>query len=205
MEAAGLVIGAVGLAGLFTACIDCFELVQRGRYLGRNYLLLETKFTNQRLRLASWGKACGLTDSNDDQISQLEPEVLDGLASTLSQLLELLSNGNALRNTYGLSHEPCDGEFVLWTHARAHLGTKRQFLSLVRQTINGLKGEAAAVQKQAGIARRGRWVIEDRQKFTDLILHMKDLIDDLEAFTMDRISKPVSELSSGMRWSRSQI
>jgi hypothetical protein len=46
MEAVGLAVGVVGLAGLFSACTDCFELVQRGRYHGKDYLLLETKFTN---------------------------------------------------------------------------------------------------------------------------------------------------------------
>ena len=57
MEVAGLAIGVAGLSGLFSACVDCFELVQRGRYLGKDFLLLETKFTNQRLRLITWGRA----------------------------------------------------------------------------------------------------------------------------------------------------
>ena len=66
MEAVGLGVGVVGLAGLFSACIDCFELVQRGRYHGKDFLLLETKFTNQRLRLKTWGRACGFTNAGAD-------------------------------------------------------------------------------------------------------------------------------------------
>jgi hypothetical protein len=43
----------------FGSCLGCFELVKRGSYLGRDFLLLETKFDNQRLRSTTWGKACG--------------------------------------------------------------------------------------------------------------------------------------------------
>lgn len=158
MEAAGLAIGAVGLAGLFSACIDCFELVQHGQYSGSEYLLLETKFTNQRLRLASWGKACGLTDSDDDRISRLPSEVIDGLASTLSQLLELLSNGNALITTYGLRHDDkaYGSHIIQWTRARAHLSTGQHWLSVLRLRVNGLRSEVSSVQKQTGLGYRGR-------------------------------------------------
>jgi Ras family protein A len=46
MEPIGLAVGVAGLAGLFSTCIECFNIVQRGRYLGRDYLILETKYTN---------------------------------------------------------------------------------------------------------------------------------------------------------------
>lgn len=69
MEAAGLVrvLGVAGLAGLFSSCMDCFELVQHGRYLGRDYLLVETKFENLKLRFLTWGRACGLMDEDSSE------------------------------------------------------------------------------------------------------------------------------------------
>ena len=43
MEPVGLAVGIAGLAGLFTTCIECFNIVQRGRYSGRDYEILEAK------------------------------------------------------------------------------------------------------------------------------------------------------------------
>jgi hypothetical protein len=105
MEAVGLGIGVVGLVGLFSACIDCFELVQRGRYYGRDYLLLETKFANQRLRLMSWGRACGIlnADSHDDNFD--DEEIRASIERTLAQLFALLKDGYQLSTRYGLRQD----------------------------------------------------------------------------------------------------
>ena len=37
MEPVGFAIGVAGLAGTFTACVDCFEYVQLGRKFGADY------------------------------------------------------------------------------------------------------------------------------------------------------------------------
>jgi hypothetical protein len=37
MEPVGLAVGIAGLAGLFTTCIECFNIVQQKRYFGRDY------------------------------------------------------------------------------------------------------------------------------------------------------------------------
>jgi hypothetical protein len=36
-EPFGTVAGAIGIASSFTACVDCFEYVQFGRYFGRDF------------------------------------------------------------------------------------------------------------------------------------------------------------------------
>ena len=38
-------------------------------------------------------------------------------------------------------------------------------------------------QKQASLSSSARWVIENKRKFTELVQHLKDLIDDLEGLT----------------------
>lgn len=43
MEAAGLAIGVVGIASLFTTCIEAFDIVVRAREFGREFDLLCTQ------------------------------------------------------------------------------------------------------------------------------------------------------------------
>jgi hypothetical protein len=105
MEAAGLAVGAVGLAGLFSACVNCFELIQLGRYLGRGYLLLETKFANQRLRLVTWGQACGIMGPHMYNPRLNDPELKERLEDSLNHIILLFKDGKELRRKYGLKSE----------------------------------------------------------------------------------------------------
>lgn len=54
MEVAGLVIGGVRIAGLFTVCVECFGYVQVGRELGKNYQTAVLKLDLLKLRLSRW-------------------------------------------------------------------------------------------------------------------------------------------------------
>ena len=60
MEAVGLGIGIAGLAGAFTACIDCFEYIQLGRQFGQDYGKCLLKLDTAKLRMSRWGVAMGL-------------------------------------------------------------------------------------------------------------------------------------------------
>src|SRR3954452_10528420 len=55
-EAAGLVVGAVSVAGLFTNCVDCFEYVQMGRNFGKNYQRSLLRVDVVKLRLSRWAE-----------------------------------------------------------------------------------------------------------------------------------------------------
>jgi hypothetical protein len=57
MAEAGLVIGAVSFAGLFTNCVDCFEYVQLGRSFGRDYQRALLRLDIVKLRLSRWTDA----------------------------------------------------------------------------------------------------------------------------------------------------
>lgn len=104
MEPVGVAIGAIGLVGLFSTCIDGFQLFERGKYLGRDFDLLETKFGNQRVRLKAWGRACGLISTDEyGYDSRLdEAELRANIERTLNHILMILQNGEALMKKYGL-------------------------------------------------------------------------------------------------------
>jgi hypothetical protein len=185
MEAVGLAVGVVGLAGLFSACIDCFELVQRGRYHGKDYLLLETKFTNQRLRLTSWGRACGFLDSGsiDDQFG--EEQIEAPIKATLTHLITLFTDGQALRSKYGLKDDQQAQSILALVPASFGALVPSNFSSKSRlgQKLHELRRTTYRTQKDAKLGSKVRWAIENRSKFTELIRDTKDLIDDLEGLT----------------------
>ncbi|KAK8080070.1 prion-inhibition and propagation-domain-containing protein [Apiospora hydei] len=187
MEVTGLAVGIAGLVGLFSACIDCFELVQRGRYLGKEYHLLETKFNNQWRRLTTWGRACGLAHKEEyaTQIFQDE-EVRSCVESTLLQLLVLFQDGDQLNRRYGLTKATqTEPEAAALLASDNWATTRRAAVSMLGRRIRELKDRvtASSMPTGYGISKRAKWAVQDKEKFTELIQHMRDLIEDLEGIT----------------------
>ncbi|RYO75112.1 hypothetical protein DL766_007325 [Monosporascus sp. MC13-8B] len=84
MEPVGLAVSVVGLAGLFSTCIDCFHL---------------------RLRLLAWGRAFGFIDGDgsDAQTDRWSEEVRSAVPETLHRIAALLQDHRTLSRRYGLS------------------------------------------------------------------------------------------------------
>jgi hypothetical protein len=191
MEPVGLAVGIAGLAGLFSTCVECFNLVQRGRYLGRDYFILETKYTNQRLRLQTWGRACGLSDMGSTGANALawNDDIRLAVGETLVQIASLFQDHRTLRKRYGLS---VDHSGLGSPHgAMSAPGMLAALTSRFRAT--GLAVSELAVftppgrsfAKRPGISTSVRWAVDDKHKFADLVQHLKDFIDDLEALTTE--------------------
>jgi hypothetical protein len=191
MEPIGLGIGVAGLAGLFSACIDCFELVQRGRYHGRDYLLLETKFANQSLRLKTWGRACGFLDNNSDDNTLGDEEIRDSIEMTLAHLFVLLKDGHQLSTRYGLKRDqpPQTMLSIGAMSISARMSNRFPMKTRLSLKLQELKESVYKTQQNVKIVEKVRWAIEDRYKFAELIQHLKDLIDDLEGLT-NRLDLP---------------
>lgn len=60
-EAAGLAIGATGLAGPFTSCVKCLDYISPRRNHRRDFETSLTKLMLLRARLAAWGKSLRVT------------------------------------------------------------------------------------------------------------------------------------------------
>ncbi|ORX98620.1 prion-inhibition and propagation-domain-containing protein [Clohesyomyces aquaticus] len=173
MEVAGLVIGAAGLAGLFSCCSSAFQLVQRGRAFGQDYKILETKLSNQELRLRAWGRACGLIDGVPYDPRLDEPELQCQLVKTLECIKQLLSDAQTLQDRYGVAQST----FIpSTTNSLGRLERRRSLNRL-------LKRRSKAQPSVPNHVATALWVIDDREKFSELIKHLKDFIDDLESLT----------------------
>jgi hypothetical protein len=54
VEAAGLVLGTIGLASFFKDCVDLFAYFSAARSRVRDYVLLETKLDVEKPLLFQW-------------------------------------------------------------------------------------------------------------------------------------------------------
>lgn len=188
MEAAGLAVGVAGLAGLFSCCIDTFQLIQKGRSFGRDYKILETKFSNQQLRLRAWGRACGLIDGTkfDDRLDG--PELKEAVTATLECIKLLLGDAKKLKERYGL--RLCTPNIDAQSNATLTINRsaprRRSELILERTgSLNRFLARRSRSLRESSALRlvTALWVIDDRTKFGDLVKDLKDLIDDLEDLT----------------------
>lgn len=183
MEAAGLAIGAIGLAGLVSACTECFELVQRGRYFGRDFEMLETQFANQRIRLVAWGETFRLDEMDGDGGRLIQDDdVVRCLKSTLLQLVKLLRDGDALQRKYGLRTED-QSVIAPSTSTNPWAITRHTISSTVGQGLAQLGRKINLTKKEATLGTKVRWAIGDKEKFGTLVGTIRIFIDDLENLT----------------------
>lgn len=61
----------VVLAGLFSTCIDCFDLFEAAHALEEDSKILLVKLDLEKTRLLIWGNAVGIVDDADGSSSQL--------------------------------------------------------------------------------------------------------------------------------------
>lgn len=179
-EPAGLALGAIGLAGLFSSCIECLNLIQRGRSLSKDYRLLETKLSNQELRLRAWGKACGFVDSEALGLRLNDSELEQQIRATLDCIKLLFSDSRELKKQYGL--KLCKSKSPARPDDRAVIGAESSVSTETRSTFSSLFRTTRADRSQP-LLSAAQWAIEDKEKFSELVKHLKDFVDDLEALT----------------------
>jgi hypothetical protein len=83
-EALGLAFGAVSLASLFQACVDCYECIDRGKTCGRDLAILMTRLEIEKIRLSMWGESVDIFRASEGVYGVFErPQVQDAVYKVL--------------------------------------------------------------------------------------------------------------------------
>ena len=181
-EAAGLTIGALALASLFSTCIelvDCFELARNHVY---EYNLACTKIGLLRARLSVWGNELSLEMPGHEHPALRDswPREREAISCGLFNIKALFEDASLLRDKYDLSPQ----------HPRALKPVIPRRLSWFK---TGSKGSTSlTVTKLASLRRRTVWAIHDKQKFDSFIQNLSFLIENLEKVTK-RIKMPTPQ------------
>ncbi|EEU45675.1 uncharacterized protein NECHADRAFT_40539 [Fusarium vanettenii 77-13-4] len=89
MEAAGLVVGVAGLAGLFNSCLEAVDKVQSYRTFGTDSHVLDTRFKVAKARFERWGLGVGIEQGRllPDHHSALDDRDTSTVVTELLQII----------------------------------------------------------------------------------------------------------------------
>ena len=171
-EVAGLALGGLGIAGLLSVCLDCFELIQDGRSLGKDFVLLEGQLSALRIRLFAWGKACGFMSEAGFDKRLDHPSWKGHVQKQLNSISMLFIDAGELVQKYkvaDLRTVDGNGRELVAPHSGIIEENLHDFLKRIRNTT-----------RRGGLIGALRWALKDKRQFTELLHNVKECVEALE-------------------------
>lgn len=159
---------SIGIAALFTTCIQCFEYFKAATTVRKEFDILLLKLELEQERLLIWGEDVGIgnQDWNEELTFNGDTKRQDLARRCLNIIKNLLEDAESLQSMYGLQPTAATTRTVSH-HSIGSNALKRLRVRLAR-SCNGL-----------GVLKKTRWAVHDAVKFQKLIGHLRDLIDGL--------------------------
>ena len=173
-EAAGLAIGAIGLARLFTTCIECIDYVSLRRNYGRDYETSITKLILLNARLSAWGESLLVTYKGEENAALRERwrEEQSTVGKCLVGIKSMLEDSEQIESRYGLKPFSTDQSSLLVP--RGHVS------KVFRQIEDKFESCVQWQQEDASMSKKARWAICDKNTFDSLIADLAFFIGRLE-------------------------
>jgi hypothetical protein len=176
-EVAGLILGAVGVAGVigaFKDTIDLFNLIADSHHLGHDHEILDIKFDIEKTLLLQWADRVKLLRPDyDKRLDSSDTQTL--INRTLGGIGLLLSDTSELQQRYGLVEAPEVG-FVTVNRLDLQPRISDARMQKIMNEFKDLKLRVDGRQKAASFSRKVRWVVSGKQKFKVLIQQLGHLI-----------------------------
>jgi len=176
MESTGVALGIAGLAGLFTTCLQLFDLVSTAKSHGSACQTLLCKLEVEQVFFLKWGEAVGIFNpqaSDRPQRNETYNKRLGDILirravfNILSCLKTTLEDTNNLVAKYGLQPLRSDEALYSSPHQSAFRVTHEKLQRLLKST------------QQTLFPRKPCWVIQDKAKFELLIVEIKGFNESL--------------------------
>jgi hypothetical protein len=159
-EAAGLAVGVIALASLFTTCAELLEYFELGKNHRYDYDLACTKVNLLHKRLSIWGRSTHIQDPDNGHPVLQHSVERDTISKSLHALKAILADTDGLRRKYALN------PVTRATLDTSHQDQSRRFLHWSLQ-----------------VRRRTAWSIRDKAKFDRFIEDISFFIENLERVT----------------------
>jgi hypothetical protein len=179
MAGVGEVLGAIGLAALFSSCVDCFGYFKASQRMERDSQILLVKLDIEKTRLLVWGNAVGIFDATSSHSGPAQNSIINDEAACqligrcLKSIESVLTDAEHLTRDCGVveQHHPRQREidFVSANSMAVFRTSWRRFF--VRNS--------SALPRRDGLLARTKWAIYRKELFQGLINHLKDLVDGL--------------------------
>ena len=180
METAGLTIGAIALASLFTECIECLVLIELARSSEKGLKTQVCKLSIIKRQFMVWGESIGLSpdQGRDDVLDQVQGR--QEIEDVLQQISTLLQDAEKLKTQYGVEVDSTDDR---QSHCIEVSRSRRDIFK--QNPIVEFISRLAAHQRRSTIITKTRWAIRDSKKF-------EGLVKDLDWFVTKLIAIDVS-------------
>lgn len=167
-------------AGLFTTCIDCWELFDNARLSDKQYELLAIKLEVEKTRLLIWGDAQGILEERPSEAFIRRSSIHSVVHRILKCINTVFEDSNALVERYGVVRVDGPAIEAVAEHKLVTLSSRQmnRFRS-VKKRLRITKREEPAIS----LVKGARWAVKDRQRFSDLVDDLRQYIDGLKAIT----------------------
>lgn len=170
-ETAGLVIGVVSLAGLFTNCVDCFEYVQIGRHFGKDYQRCLLKLDVVELRLSRWAEAVNSSQAQNGMTVGGSANEARKVGEILEEIITLFNDAERISAKYKAKKTSSD-ELAVY-HYDSDLDPD------IRSIHTRMRQLALRRQKRSSFAQKAAWALYEGKHFSRLIEDVAVLVDAL--------------------------
>lgn len=164
-EAAGLVLGVVGLAGVISAfkdVIDLCAMVIDSRGLGRDYEILSTKFDIERTILLQWARRTNLLHPMYDRRLD-DATTQSSVLRILSCIRLILGDEASLKQRYGLRQSTAVFAVDTATSVSGPL------MDTFFEEFEAFNLRIDQHNRTNNWSTKFRWVIRDKQRFESLV------------------------------------
>ncbi|KAL8854796.1 MAG: hypothetical protein Q9221_000302 [Calogaya cf. arnoldii] len=166
MEATSLFIG---IAALFTTCVQCFEYFKAATTLRGDFEILLLKLEIEQERFLIWGEDTGIGNSDYDEQSLFDGDSKrqELVRRCLYAIRGLLENAEELKPKYGVQ-------------PTSPVARSTDHYSISSNALKRLRLRFGRPQDKPTLLRTTKRVIHDAAKFGELIEHLRDLINGLK-------------------------
>ncbi|KXX79303.1 Heterokaryon incompatibility protein S [Madurella mycetomatis] len=183
-EPFGIIAGALGVAGLFNNCVDCFEYVQLGRF-GRDYERCQLRLDIAKTRLGRWGEAVKINDDPRFRSSTPTDKPVQLAQSIIEEIVLLFESARKTSRRYELSADQQD--MVVFED--------KDMKPVGRALHRRLKDLACRRQKDTSLVKKTAWPLYDGKSLEKIIDQITDFIDELEkAFPVEAVCHKLAEI-----------
>jgi len=182
MDPASTAMGAAGLLGLFTTCMQCFEYIQYGRQFGEHYESAVLKLDICKLRLHRWAQSLGLSDDPKSQarleasLSKREIAIAKNLLGNIAEAFENVEGlSKKYEATMRLISEDQEGVLDVINGERDDDGLSTRFKRMHLKAKNRIRSR----QKTTTTLHKAKWALYEKKRFEDLVRDIRDHTDAL--------------------------
>ncbi|KFA71247.1 hypothetical protein S40288_07795 [Stachybotrys chartarum IBT 40288] len=165
----------IGVAGIFTACIDAFSYFKLYQNATRDIEVVLLKLDIEKARLLIWGENVGILSAHHRNSQLLNERIAELIKEILRQIQELLTDSDKLRTSYGVRtlDSPLSRavDYISAKSLAIFQPSASRFLTRNATRLAGFsRGSPAA---------RTRWAIHEREQFQELVNHLSHFVDRL--------------------------